>query len=136
MTTYQDFFTEMLTTVRLPVNTHTLDAFGIVSILEGVNNYWNPLNSVIPVPGSRSLPGNTANVQMYTSERMGIEGSVALLHQPRWSWVLMACLYAGDRALILHEFDVQYQTWGSRLPWFAHSTAEAKARLAMTMAST
>ena len=135
MTTYKEFYTEVFNELDIPVNGHTLNAFAIVSILEGINSYWNPLNSVIKVTGSKDLPGNSAKVQMYADFKMGVAGTVALLKQPRWQWVVLDSQFAGNRNQILHEFDVQYQSWGSKLDWFSHTTPQANERLALTMKS-
>lgn len=127
--TYDQFFGRVLDGLGIEKSLPARRALAVVSIAEGVNTYWNPLNSVITVPGSRVLPGNSAQVQMYANPDMGVTGTLALLNGPRWQWVLEAMKVATSRDLILHEFDTVYRSWGSTIDWWHWSWQQGQERM-------
>jgi hypothetical protein len=48
---------------------------------EGGNALYNPLNCVMVMPGSWSVPGNTAGVQNYVSLEQGLDATVRTITQ-------------------------------------------------------
>lgn len=51
---------------------------------------YNPLNTTRSMPGSSSIPGNSAGVQAYTSWSQGLNATIATLQQPAYTDVVSA----------------------------------------------
>lgn len=125
MTTYDQFYRAVLTEmgVKLPPYKDGLAArrtLAAVSIWEGANTYWNPLNDTVPFPGSRRV--NSAGVQAYPSRPVGVRATAALLLQSN-TWAIRAAISCSPyRRLILAQFADFYGSWsskaGANAAWF------------------
>jgi cell wall-associated NlpC family hydrolase len=105
-TSTQTFFTTVLTELKLPTSAGNLDALYAVAQLEGQNDRYNPLNSVIKEPGSTS--SNSVGVQRYTSFDSGVAGTVALLKGVHWNGVRAALAADKRTAAVLAAFTAAY----------------------------
>lgn len=109
MSTYRDFFTDVLNRLNLPVTDDALNAFYAVCTLEGYNTRFNPLNSV--VPSGDSTPFNDVGVQDYKSYDNGISGTVSLLEGEPWVNVVSAIRNKQTTDAILSAFANVYDGW-------------------------
>lgn len=111
MKTYRDFFTDVLTELNITVTTKTLWALYAVATLEGMNDRFNPLNSVVPY--GNSVDFNSVHVQDYKTYDNGVHGTVQLLLGSPWRNVVQAMRNKESSGAILSAFSAVYATWGS-----------------------
>jgi hypothetical protein len=111
--TYQEFFDAVLTKLGITPTKGAREALASVVHYEGINNYYNPLNSVVPY--GKSTPFNSVGVQEYQSFSDGVNGTVKLLEGSPWVNVVQA-LKGGNENSILNSFDTVYHSWGSPGP--------------------
>lgn len=112
MATYQEFFTDVLNGLGIQPSQGALDALAAVSIFEGANDRYNPLNSVVKSGDSTAF--NDVGVQDYKSYSNGVAGTISLLQGDRWGSVRSA-LSSGSFAGVIGAFASTYKTWGSTL---------------------
>ncbi len=124
-TTTQSFFTEVLQTLQLPASTGNLDALYAVAQLEGPNDRYNPLNSVVPESGS--TPFNSAGVQRYISFDSGVQATVDLLRGAHWNGVRTALAADKGTTAVLAAFTAAY-TWDPGLTFPTTNLAAVAAR--------
>jgi hypothetical protein len=109
MSSYESFFSDVLSEMGYPVTPANLQALAAVSILEGANSRYNPLNSVVPHGNSTSF--NNVGVQDYKSYANGVAGTVALLKDGAWSGVDNALRNGSSKGGVLSAFQNVYQGW-------------------------
>jgi cell wall-associated NlpC family hydrolase len=124
-TSTQTFFTTVLTTLKLPTSPGNLDALYAVAPLEGPNDRYNPLNSVVKEPGSTSF--NSAGVQRYTSLDSGVAGTVALLKGAQWNGVRASLAADRGAAAVLAAVKATH-TWDPNVRFPATNLAAVAAR--------
>lgn len=108
-TSNEAFFAAVLRGIGAPVTTANLQALAGVAHLEGANDRFNPLNSVVPNGNSTSF--NSVGVQDYRSFDNGVQGTIKLLQGGVWSGVVGA-LRAGNSAYnVANQFAQVYQGW-------------------------
>lgn len=107
--TYRAFFTRVLQGLGLPATAPNLDALADVSRLEGANDRYNPLNSVVPAGNSTSF--NSVGVQDYKSWANGITGTKKLLQGSTWAGVRSALAGGNSTSDVLGQFADVYQGW-------------------------
>jgi len=93
-----------------------------VAIIEGLNDRYNPLNSV--VPSGNSTVFNSVGVQDYKSFDNGVDGTVKLLEGSPWTHVLAALRSGKDRNAVLNAFRTEYASWGSHPAFYAPSVEQ------------
>lgn len=113
--TYGDFFTAVLKKLNITPHPRILHALADVATLEGLNDRYNPLNSVVPC--GKSTPFNSVGVQDYKSYGNGINGTVRLLRGDPWTDVVDAMRRGARTATILDEFSKVYASWGAHPNW-------------------
>lgn len=118
--TYSQFFADVLTQLNLPVTQSNLIALGAVAHLEGLNDRYNPLNSV--VQSGNSTQFNSVGVQDYKSYANGVAGTVALLQGSHWDGVVNALREGNSTASVLAAFTSAY-TWDPGVSFNAASGA-------------
>jgi hypothetical protein len=109
MSSYRSFFSDVLSELGYPVTEANMEALAAVSILEGANNRYNPLNSVVPNGNSTSF--NDVGVQDYKSYANGVAGTVALLRGSAWAGVDSALRNGSSKQGVLGAFQNVYQGW-------------------------
>jgi cell wall-associated NlpC family hydrolase len=124
-TTTQAFFTDVLQALQLPASAGNLDALYAVAQFEGANDRYNPLNSVVPEPGS--TPFNSAGVQRYLSFDSGVQGTVDLLRGAPWNGVRAALAADSGTAAVLAAFTEAY-TWDPGVTFPTNNLAAVAAR--------
>ena len=124
-TSTQNFFTDMLTKLRLPTSADNLNALYAVAQLEGQNDRYNPLNSVIKEPGSSSF--NSVGVQRYASFDSGVDGTVALLQGAHWNGVRSTLAANKGTTAVLAAFQAAY-TWDPHVHFPTVNLATVAAR--------
>lgn len=124
-TSTQTFITHVLQALKLPASTGNLNALYAVAQLEGVNDRYNPLNSVTKEPGSTSF--NSVGVQRYTSFDSGVAGTVALLQGAHWNGVRAALAADKGTAAVLAAFKAAY-TWDTTVRFPTTNLAAVAAR--------
>ncbi|WP_375504461.1 C40 family peptidase [uncultured Jatrophihabitans sp.] len=128
-TSTQTFFTDVLTKLKLPTSPGNLNALYAVAQLEGQNDRYNPLNSVITEPGSSSF--NSVGVQRYASFDSGVDGTVALLQGTHWNGVRAALAAdprnGGGTTAVLAAFQAAY-TWDPHVHFPTTNLATVAAR--------
>lgn len=112
MSTYQDFYTAVLQNLGLPVTAGNLDALCGVAIYEGLNDRFNPMNSVVQC--GNSVPFNSVGVQDYKSYTNGVNGTVKLLEGSPWLKVRQA-LFTGIYQNVVNALTETY-TWAIYTP--------------------
>lgn len=120
MQTYKQFFTDVLHKLNLPVTDHALHAFYSVCMAEGLNDRYNPVNSVVPY--GDSSPFNSVGVQDYHGYNNGVMGTVALFEGSPWVGVVNAIKRKHTTNTIIKRFRDVYATWGSH-PSFPRNDA-------------
>ena len=120
-TSTQTFFTDVLTKLSMPTSPGNLNALYAVAQLEGQNDRYNPLNSVIKEAGSSSF--NSAGVQRYTSFDSGVEGTVDLLQGAHWNGVRAALSADKGTAAVLAAY-----TWDPNVHFPTTNLAAVAAR--------
>lgn len=130
MATYRQFFTDVLAELGIPATDANLNALASVSILEGLNNRYNPLNSVVPM--GTSTPFNSVGVQDYKNYNQGVAGTVKLLQGSHWSNVV-STLRTGNDAQIRSAFKQAY-TWDPNVQFNA-SESQTRALLDTSLGS-
>lgn len=114
--TYEDFFGGVLQGLGLnssmPQWTYGMEALASITHLEGLNDRYNPVNSVVAVPGgSHNSPElSQQDVQTYTSYNSGIAGTIALYKDGAWNNVPWKT--ASSTQDILNAISNEYHTWG------------------------
>lgn len=106
-------------------------ALAVVSVVEGVNEYWNPLNITHPVGSGGDW--NTAHVQMYGSYAEGVRATAIYLGGDRLRWIREGLAFSTARSLMLRQWEIYYATWGSHPDFYGITTARANYRLAQIM---
>jgi hypothetical protein len=134
--TYDDFFHDVLkgldiTPIPGTVGTAARRALAVVSIIEGANTRWNPLNITRP-PGSGG-DYNSAHVQIYGSYGEGVGATVTYFRDDRLKWIRMALAYSTVRSLMLRQYELYYAGWKSFPDFQSITTERADQRLAMVM---
>ena len=124
-TSTQAFFTQVLQAMHLPVSTGNLNAFYAVAQLEGQNDRYNPLNSVIREPGSTDF--NSVGVQRYISFDSGVAGTVSLLDGGHWDGVRSAMAANSGIRGVLAAFKAAY-TWDPGVSFPTTNLAAVAAR--------
>lgn len=117
--TYQQFFTDVLNGMGLPVTTANLRALARVSIIEGPNDRYNPLNSVVAVPGATSF--NSVGVKDYGNYQSGVSGTIKLLTGSPWKSVVSALRQGNSEGGVINAFAQTYAGWGSH-PNFSNAS--------------
>lgn len=107
--TYKQWFTQLLTSMGFPVTQANLDALADVTRLEGLNDRYNPLNSVVPSGASTAF--NSVGVQDYGSWDNGLAGTTKLLQGSAWTGVDAALARGDSTADVLAEFRKVYAGW-------------------------
>lgn len=105
--TYADFFSDVLRELGIAPTTGALSALQAVAHLEGYNDRYNPLNSVVQSGDSTSF--NSVGVQDYKNFDNGVAGTVSLLQGQHWDNVRSA-LKTGNEQTVLGAFQQAY-TW-------------------------
>jgi hypothetical protein len=118
MATYSQFFSDVLTQMGLPDTQSNLIALGAVAHLEGLNDRFNPLNSV--VQSGNSTQFNSVGVQDYKSYANGVAGTVALLQGSHWDGVVNALREGNSTGNVLAAFTSAY-TWDPGVQFSASS---------------
>lgn len=77
-----EFARRVLEELSAPIKEHTRNALAAQMQTEGGSAKFNPFNTTLRLPGSTSLPGNTANVQQYLNAEQGIKATVMTLKEP------------------------------------------------------
>lgn len=121
----QTFFTDVLTKLSLPISAGNLNALYSVAQLEGQNDRYNPLNSVIKESGSTSF--NSVGVQRYASFDSGVDGTVIMLQGAHWNGVRAALAADKGTPAVLAAFQVAY-TWDPKVHFPATNLAAVAAR--------
>lgn len=116
--TIGDFFRQVLGGLGITPSAGDLAALASVAHYEGLNDRYNPLNSVVPYGTSTKF--NSVGVQDYQTFDQGVQGSIKLLNGSPWRKVV-AALRGGNEQSVLSAFDTEYQTWGSAGPSAAGS---------------
>jgi hypothetical protein len=124
-TSTQAFFTQVLQAMHLPASAGNLDALYAVAQLEGQNDRYNPLNSVVKKPGSTDF--NSAGVQRYVSFDSGVAGTVALLQGSHWSGVRAAMTADRGMTAVLAAFRAAY-SWDPGVKFPTSNLAAVAAR--------
>lgn len=113
--THRQFFSALLTALKLPVRASGLRALACVSIFESSqgNERWNnPLAVTLYWPGA--TPYNTFGVDQhvwcYATFTDGVSASAQLLAGPHWDGVRPAIAHSFTRGPILDAFTTAY-TW-------------------------
>lgn len=120
MRTYRDFFESVLKRLDITPHPRVLNALAAVATLEGLNDRYNPLNSV--VPSGKSTAFNSVGVQDYKSYGNGVNGTVKLLRGEPWVNVVEAMRKGARTAEILRQFQTVYATWDAHVT-FPHNHA-------------
>lgn len=107
--TISDFFQAVLQGIGAPVTQSNLEALAGVAHMEGANNRYNPLNSVVPYGNSTSF--NSVGVQDYHSFQNGVQGTIALLNGSVWSGVVSALKADQGVPSVAQQFANVYQGW-------------------------
>jgi cell wall-associated NlpC family hydrolase len=123
--TMQSFFSDVLQALQLPASPPNLDVLYAVAQLEGPNDRYNPLNSVVPEPGS--TPFNSAGVQRYLSFASGVQGTVDLLRGAHWDGVRAALAADHGTTAVLGAFTAAY-TWDPGVTFPTTNLAAVAAR--------
>lgn len=131
MTTYRQFFNDVLVHLGAPESAGNLDALATVTIIEGTNDRFNPLNSVVPYGNSTEF--NSVGVQDYKSFDNGVLGTVKLLEGSPWTHVLAELKADAGTHAVLTAFANEYATWGSHPDFFGVNVTEAANLLNETM---
>jgi hypothetical protein len=133
--TYDQFFTAVLAKMGVTpfsAGTAAKRALATVSIFEGQNDYWNPLNITHPLGSGGAF--NSAGVQKYGSFQEGVNATAAFLSGTTWvKWVKYGLAYSTATDLILRQFEVGYNSWGSHPDFYSIDTARRDARRAAIM---
>lgn len=127
---YKAFFDDVLTQTGLPVTTANEMALAKVTLIEGVNTRFNPVNSVVPTGTSTSF--NSVGVQDYKNYQQGVEGTVKLLQGDPFNGI-RAAMKQNNQQAVLTAFSDLYSTWGSDPNFNGINSANATKLLNQTM---
>lgn len=105
---HKAFFDQVLAGIGAPVTTGNELALAAVAVREGLNNRFNPLNSVIQSGNSTAF--NSVGVQDYHSFANGVAGTVALLNGDHWTGVRTALQQNRGFSAVIASFQAAY-TW-------------------------
>jgi murein DD-endopeptidase MepM/ murein hydrolase activator NlpD len=113
LSTRRDFAVALLNALGAPVTSQNLLAVMSWEVAEGGGfggrTAFNPLNTTLPMPGSR--PVTAVGVQAYTSASQGLTATVNTLRNGRYSGII-AALRAGNSAQAV-ERAVAASPWGT-----------------------
>ena len=113
LNTRQGFAVALLNALGAPVTSQNLLAIESWEVAEGGGfggrTAFNPLNTTLPMPGSR--PVTMVGVQAYTSASQGLQATVNTLRNGRYSGIV-AALRAGNSAQAV-ERAVAASPWGT-----------------------
>lgn len=129
--TYQDFFTDVLTRLGYPVTQANLRALATVTVIEGPNDRYNPLNSVVPYGASTSF--NSVGVQDYGTYDAGVGGTVALLQGTTWTGVDSALQAGTSESAVVNAFANAYASWGSHPAFGSVGVSRADSQLTQSI---
>lgn len=108
--TYGNWFATFLTKLGAPVTSTNLTALADVTHFEGLNDRYNPLNSVEQSGNSTSF--NSVNVQDYKSADNGIAGTLALFQNNSvWNGVVAALKQGNSTDAVLNAEAQVYSGW-------------------------
>lgn len=124
-TSTRTFFTDVLTKLSLPPSSGNLNALYAVAQLEGQNDRYNPLNSVIKESGTTSF--NSVGVQRYASFNSGVEGTVIMMRGAHWNGVRAALAADKGTPAVLAAFQASY-TWDPNVHFPTTDLAAVAAR--------
>lgn len=112
---YTEFFTQVLRGLGLPTTQANIDSFMSVAHIEGINDYYNPINSVAPEPGSTDF--NNVGVQKYPDFETGVQGTIDILSGSHWTGLRAALAKGNSLSENLSAWESAY-TWapGIRIP--------------------
>lgn len=126
--TYRSFWSAVLVGLGAPVNRGNLRCFGVVTLIEGRNDYWNPMNWTLP----ETFPAfNDVGVRMYPNSKVGImQTRTQLLVNSRWQ-PFVQVMREGPRTRLpgLKALADIYAQWGSYPKFLAVSVLQAAAVL-------
>ena len=131
--TYRQFFEQVLKELNIKNNAPARRALAIVSIAEGMNSYWNPMNWVLP--DNQGFPNwNSVGVKMYPDWKTGAHWTAYnLANNSRWATFVKLLGTSTTREPILVEMEKIYESWGAHLNLQQFTTQQAIDRLAMVM---
>jgi hypothetical protein len=113
LNTRQGFAVALLNALGAPVTSQNLLAIESWEVAEGGGfggrTAFNPLNTTLPMPGSR--PVTLVGVQAYTSASQGLQATVNTLRSGRYSGIV-AALRAGNSARAVEQ-AVAASPWGT-----------------------
>ncbi len=113
LNTRQGFAVALLNALGAPVTSQNLLAIESWEVAEGGGfggrTAFNPLNTTLPMPGSRAV--TMVGVQAYTSASQGLQATVNTLRNGRYSGIV-AALRAGNSAQAV-ERAVAASPWGT-----------------------
>jgi len=133
--TYQDFFTDVLNGLGVPVTPGALAGIADVVNEEGSNSYYNPFN-IEWHPGSNTAwkgvsNFNSVGVQEYGSYQQGVQATVAFLQDNSGWQPFITALKTGDKNQIDQAFTNVY-SWA---PFRATTVSNDQAILARSVGS-
>lgn len=110
--TRQSFLGKVITTAGLPQTAELLDVLVAVAAEEGTSALWNPLATTMVYGGSTPLPGNSADVQDYTTEANGVKATAATLHNGNYgAFMALAGQGVDDTAMITAWAESKWGTF-------------------------
>ena len=111
---YRDFFSQVLTGLRVPVTEENLTKLAAVARIEGSHGTFNPFNSV---GGGSGYPNyNSVGVKNYPDPTTGVNQTINLLSQKNTSGILSTLKSDSSFNDFIKAMQGFYTSWGGKFP--------------------